>query len=59
MSISLSQVIADYYMLGDAAQKLGVNKVTIWRWIKAGKLQSHRIGREVLIEKAEVDRLQK
>jgi excisionase family DNA binding protein len=37
------------------AKLLGVNRITIWRWIKGGKFNVQRVGREVLIPKWEVD----
>ena len=60
MSIGLLREIEDtYYTLGQAAQVTQHSPVTIWRWIKAGKIEAHRIGREVLIEKRLVDALRK
>lgn len=60
MSIALIQEIEDrYYTLGQAAEELQRNPATLWRWIKAGKLEAHRIGREVLIEKTAVEALRK
>ena len=44
--------IADYfYTEGQVAELLGVNRVTIWRWIKGGKFNVQHIGREALIPK--------
>ena len=36
---------------------LGVNRITIWRWIKNGKFDIQQVGREVLIPKWEVELL--
>jgi len=44
-----------FYTEGQAAKELGVNRLTIWRWIKSGKFNIQRVGREVLIPKWEVD----
>ena len=52
-------ILENYYTLGDAATAANVSPVTIWRWLKAGRLQGHRIGREVLIEKAAVEPLRR
>lgn len=41
----------------EAARYLGISPVTLWRWIKTGKVPAYHIGREVLIEKAELERL--
>ncbi len=55
MSTLISEVQSSFYTHKEAAAALGVTKVTLWRWLKAGRLQGHRIGREVLIEKAAVE----
>lgn len=44
---------------GKAADALGVSRMTLWKWIKSGKIEAHRIGREVLIEKAVVEKLKR
>ena len=41
----------------DAAHNIGVSQMTLWRWEREGKLTAYRIGREVLIEREEVERL--
>ena len=41
----------------DAAALLGVSQWAIRRWIKAGKLRAVRLGRRILIEPAELQRL--
>ncbi len=46
-----------FYTAAQATQVLGVNRITIWRWIKAGKFHIQHVGREVLIPKWEVDLL--
>ncbi len=47
----------DFYLVEELAEKLRVNKMTIYRYIKAKKLLAFRFGKEYRIEKAEVDRL--
>ena len=47
------------YTQTEAAQHLGVSEVTVWRWIRDGKLTAYRIGREVLIEKAELEKMRR
>jgi excisionase family DNA binding protein len=32
------------YRLGDAAERLGVHRITLWRWVRDGKLPSFKIG---------------
>lgn len=46
----------DFYTAKDLAEKLGVNIMTIYRYIKAKKLQSYKIGKEFRIDKKEFDR---
>lgn len=47
------------YRTGKVAEMLGVNKVTVIRWIKQGKIKAVRIGREFRIPEDEVMRLLK
>ena len=57
MSIAIIQVQADFYTHKQATLVLGVTRKTLWRWIRDGKIQGHNLGREVFIEKAEVERI--
>ena len=41
----------EFYTAQELAQKLRVNVMTIYRYIKAGKLKAHKIGKEFRIEK--------
>ncbi|HEY0908178.1 MAG TPA: helix-turn-helix domain-containing protein [Candidatus Paceibacterota bacterium] len=45
----------EFYTAQDLAEKLGVNIMTIYRYIKAGKLKAYKIGKEFRIDKAEFD----
>ncbi len=48
--------IADFfYTSGQGARLLGVTRITIWRWIQAGRFNVQYIGREALIPKWEVE----
>lgn len=47
----------DFYLVEELAEKLRVNKMTVYRWIKAGKLMASKIGKEYRITKAEFERL--
>jgi excisionase family DNA binding protein len=50
--------IADFfYTEAQAAQILKVNRITIWRRIKAGEFNAQKIGGTVIIPKYEVDLL--
>ncbi len=46
----------DFYRAEDLAKKLDVNIMTIYRYLKAGKLRAHKIGKEFRIERSEFDR---
>ena len=51
------EILEFFYTQGEAAKVLGVTPVTVWRWIKEGRLDIQRVGREVLIPKWEVELL--
>jgi excisionase family DNA binding protein len=46
----------NYFTLSEAANELNVTRQTVFRWIKNGKITSEKVGRETLIEKAEIFR---
>jgi putative resolvase len=46
----------EYYKAEDLAKLLEVNIMTIYRYIKAGRLRAHKIGRDFRIEKVEFQR---
>ena len=45
----------DFYTARDLADKLGVNIMTIYRYIGAKKLNAHKIGKEFRIGKTEFE----
>lgn len=45
----------EFYTAKDLADKLGVNIMTIYRYIDAGKLKAYKIGKEFRIDKAEFE----
>jgi excisionase family DNA binding protein len=47
-----------FYTEIEAARALGFNRITIWRWIKQGKLHSQHIGNVVFIPREEIDLIQ-
>jgi excisionase family DNA binding protein len=47
----------DFYLVEELADKLRVNKMTIYRWIKAGKLRASKIGKEYRIARSDFERL--
>src|SRR5437588_2880932 len=47
-----------YYSIGDVAQMLGVSRVSVWRWIRSGRLPASRLGhRTVRIKHDDVELL--
>ena len=49
----------EFYRAEDLAKKLDVNIMTIYRYIKAGKLKAHKIGKEFRIGQSEFERFLK
>ena len=49
----------EFYRAEDLADKLEVNIMTIYRYIKAGRLKAHKIGKEFRIPKDEFERFLK
>lgn len=45
-----------FYKAADLAELLEVNIMTIYRYIKAGRLKAHKIGRDFRIDKKEFNR---
>lgn len=43
----------EFYTAQELADKLRVNIMTIYRYIKAGKLKAYKIGKEYRIEQSE------
>lgn len=46
----------EYYLVEELAEKLRVNKMTIYRYIKAGKLKVHKLGKGYRISRDEYQR---
>lgn len=40
----------DFYLVEELAKKLRVSNMTIYRYIKAGKVQAYKIGKELRIK---------
>ncbi len=45
----------DFYTAKDLAEKLGLNIMTIYRYIDAKKLRAYKIGKEYRIDKLEFE----
>jgi len=46
----------EFYLVEELAKKLRVSNMTIYRYIKAGKLKAYKIGKEFRINKEEFQR---
>jgi excisionase family DNA binding protein len=46
----------EFYTTEELAEKLKLNIMTIYRYIKAGKLKAHKIGKEFRIGRVEFER---
>ena len=46
----------EFYLAEELAEKLRVNIMTIYRYIKAGRLKAYKIGKEFRIERSEFER---
>ena len=51
------RIAEHFYTLSEAAAYLGVNRITIRRWIQAGKFEAQTVGGVVFIERSVVERL--
>jgi len=49
--------IEDVLSTEDAAKQLGIGYATLYRWLKAGKINAVRIGGRTLIPTSEIGRL--
>lgn len=45
----------EFYTSAELAKKLKVNVMTIYRYIKAGKLKAHKIGKEYRVNSKEFE----
>lgn len=45
----------EFYKAEDLAEKLDVNIMTIYRYIKAGRIKAYKIGKEYRIEKLDFE----
>lgn len=44
-----------YYTIKEVAEILKVAYLTVYRWVKDGKIQAYKIGKEYRIKKADLD----
>lgn len=45
----------EFYTAEELAEKLRVNVMTIYRYIKAGKIKAYKFGKEFRVEKSEFE----
>ena len=43
--------------IAEAAEHVGVSRMTVYRWIRQGKLPSHKVGGIVRVKLEDVDKL--
>ena len=46
----------EFYLVEELAEKLRVSNMTIYRYIKARRLEAHKIGKEFRIDRAEFEK---
>lgn len=46
----------EFYLVEELAKKLRICNMTIYRYIKAGKIKAYRMGKEFRIEKKEFNK---
>ncbi|MCA9389707.1 MAG: helix-turn-helix domain-containing protein [Candidatus Magasanikbacteria bacterium] len=51
----MTQLKPEFYRAEDLAEILKVNIMTIYRYIKSGKIEAHKIGKEFRIDKKSFD----
>ena len=49
----------DFYLVSELADSLRISLMTVYRYIKAGKIKAHKIGKEFRISKDEFERFLK
>ncbi len=55
ISIDMMKSRPEFYRAEDLAEMLKVNIMTIYRYIKSGKIKAHKIGKEFRIDKKSFD----
>jgi excisionase family DNA binding protein len=57
MKAAMAKQEQKLFRVGAAAHELGLHPMTVRRWVKAGRIQTVQVGREVRIPRTEVERL--
>ena len=50
-----AKITEHFYTMREAANRLGVERHTVWQWIKKGNLESQNAGGVVFIEKEVIE----
>ena len=45
------------YTREETAEKLGISTVTLWEWVKSGKISSVKVGKRQYFTEEEIDRI--
>lgn len=54
--INITNMLEDqYYSIEEVSKMLKVAYLTVYRWIQAGKLKSHKAGKQYRIKKENLD----
>lgn len=51
----IEEVIGGYYDIDTAAKKLRRSRMTIWGWVKSGKIKSKKVGKKVYVDPIDID----
>lgn len=53
------EVKSNFYTTSEIAEMLKLNVMTVYRYIKSGKLSAHKIGKEYRVSKVELEKFLK
>lgn len=51
----MEEQLTDLISLREAAELLGKSKVTVWRWVRSGKLRGFAVADRLFVRKSEVE----
>jgi excisionase family DNA binding protein len=57
MEESLVLISESLYSTSEVAKRLGINRVTMYRWVQKGVVKAYKIGKRLKIPISEVERL--
>lgn len=59
INMNVKNADEQYYSIEEVAKILKVAYLTVYRWIRADKLKSHKAGKQYRIKKSDLDRFLK